>query len=159
MTTTTQRQVLRKARAAIRRHPESYDQAVWGAPGKPSCETPACVAGHIVSETDSGRSAYEVALSDPEVRAESNPERRHQLAVVRAATEALALSRSPKLFEPVWPRKWLDSLGYENQDADYPMGDIIEPSAEEAIAIINGIIDGQLTDALKESTRSTPSGA
>ena len=39
------------------------------------------------------------------------------------------------------------------------MGDIIEPSAEEAIAIINGIIDGQLTDALKESTRSTPSGA
>ena len=113
-----------------------------------------------MSETEAGRNAYKQALTDPEVTGETQPQGRHQMAVSRAATQALELSRTPKLFEAVWPRKWLDSPGYDDKGTDYPMGHVIEPSPDEAIAIINGVIDGQLDDALSQTAlhmdRRTP---
>ena len=47
--------LLRLAADAIEREPESYDQASFGMlDGKPSCNTPCCVAAHMANVLNYG---------------------------------------------------------------------------------------------------------
>lgn len=129
----------------LRADPGSYDQGDWGN-GTPDCETPGCVAGYLVAVTRAGREAYE-RLTKPLGPNASDTQRGD--AVREAATEALGLDETPRLFEPDWPREWLEA-------ADMVPGDRlskrIEPGPDTALAVLGTIMDGDLDEALRPST-------
>ena len=147
--TDRQRALLTMARDAIRNDPERYDQLTYGpAPKTSSCGTPRCVAGHMV-------------LADPELTQELNQEleerrltERHGREGVAGAIHKVARNalvgrgtRYPGLFRTNWPVAWL-------KDDTTPGGDRKKhherfvPTAEDAVQVIDGILEGRIQDAL-----------
>ena len=125
----------------IRADPESYDQGEWGN-GAPDCETPGCIAGYLVAVTRAGREAYERRTKA--LGADISDSQRGD-AVREAATEALGLEQTPRLFQPDWPREWLEAADLE-PEADF--GRRIEPGPDTALAVLSAIMDGDLDEAL-----------
>ena len=129
----------------LRADPESYEQSQWGAGGKPNCDTPVCVAGHIVATIKSADAGYKRRLGE----LDSTATRTQQKNAIRdAATEALGLKETPRLFEPQWPREWLERAGSRPEHAMFRE---IEPAAAEAIMVLETIMDGELDEALEPS--------
>ena len=126
-------------------NPESYEQSAWGRGGKPDCNSPECIAGHIVYTTTKGQDAYARKLCMIEGVPTSTDV---QNAIRDAATETLGLSAVPRLFEPEWPKQWLEQGG---GIPEHPGFWQIEPSADEAVIVLQTIIDGELDEALDPS--------
>ena len=130
----------------LRADPESYEQSQWGAGRKPNCDTPVCVAAHIVATIKSAHAGYKRRLGELDSRATRSEQSK---AIRDAATEALGLNETPRLFEPQWPREWLERAG---STPEHAMFREIEPSADEAIVVLQTIMDGELDEALEPST-------
>ena len=145
--TARQRQLLSQARDAIAREPSSYDQQTFGM-GAASCGSPACVAGHMV--TLDPECAAELAkrvktLDRSQGETESIEE--WQATVYTIADEALG-TRPLVLFATEWPASWFRAVGRQIE-GDQP----IIPFAADAVAILDGILDGRIRGAL-DSNRS-----
>ena len=133
MVTSEQRRLLQATREHIEKHPETYLQTCWG-DGRPNCRTLGCVAGHMVA-------------ANPELRAEVDSCRAAgSSAVLVVATEALGLPGTPPLFGITWPEAWFASANAP----DAAKGDA-SPTAEQATAVLNAVIDGRITDALTQA--------
>ena len=130
----------------LRTDPESYEQGEWGAGNEPDCDTPACVAGHIVATMKSAKAGYRRRLD--ELGGTATKTERDD-AIRDAATETLGLKETPRLFEPQWPREWLERAG---GTPEHPLIRKIEPSADEAMMVLETIMDGELDEALEPST-------
>ena len=132
---------------ALGSNPESYDQSAWGSGGKLECNSPECIAGHIVSAMTKGHAAYARKLRMIEgVPTSTDVEN----AIRDAATETLGLTAVPRLFEPEWPREWLEQGG---GIPEHPGFREIEPSADEAVIVLQTIMDGELDEALEPSLK------
>ena len=132
-------------RSRLEEKPDGYEQATWGNNEEPSCETPGCIAGHIVATVKDAQKGYRrriQGLKDGGTTSE------HEDAIRDAATEALGLDKTPRLFEPTWPIKWFEKAGYSTKDVLLPR---IEPRPEDAIAILSAILEGDLEEALEPS--------
>lgn len=127
----------------LQANPDTYDQAAWGN-GIPSCNTPGCIAGHVVAATKKGHEAYRRLTSRPGI---TEDERRD--AVRAAATEGLGLEKTPRLFEPEWPRNWFTTADIRLAENHMKQ---VEPSPEIALAVLYAIRDGDLDEALEPST-------
>ena len=147
--TERQRALLTSARDAIRNDPERYNQLTYGpAPETSSCGTPRCLAGHMV-------------VNDPELTKELNQElqetrlterrRREGVggAIHKVARNALGLegSRHPVLFRGEWPVAWLKD-DTTARGARKKQNETFLPTAEDAVQVIDGILDGRIQDAL-----------
>ena len=132
--------------ARLERDPESYDQGEWGNT-VPDCETPGCIAGHIVAGVDSARKGYERRLKRMVDR--TDPTAREH-AIRDAATEALGLKTAPRLFESQWPPVWIEKAGGEV----HPIAlEITGPTTEEALVVLEAVLAGQLDEVLEPSTK------
>ena len=128
-------------------NPESYEQSAWGNGCEPDCNSPECIAGHIVSTMTKGHAAYERKLRMIEgVPTSTDVEN----AIRDAATETLGLTAVPRLFEPEWPREWLEQAGCIPEHPEFRE---IDPSADEAVIVLLTIIDGELDEALEPSLK------
>ena len=131
----------------LRNDPGSYDQGDWGN-GTPDCETPGCIAGHLVAATKIGREGYERRTRS---RGADASDTQRGDAIRKAATEALGLEETPRLFEPEWPREWLNAADLIPEDPEWSR---VEPSADTALAVLGAIMDGDLDEALAPSKGS-----
>ena len=125
--------------------PESYEQAAWGTGGRPDCNTPGCVAGQIVATMKSANAGYKRRIKE---LGRTATRTEHEDAIRDAATDALGLDRTPRLFEPEWPREWIERAGGQAEHAT--LRDI-EPCADKAIMVLQTIMDGELDEALEPS--------
>ena len=136
------RKALEIVRARIEREPESYGQCEWGNT-RPDCDTPACIAGHIIAGVETARKGYErrlAAADDP------NDTEQRDDAIRDAATEALGLERAPRLFNPDWPPEWIEKAGSKV----HPVAlDITGPLPEEAVLVLDAVLTGELDEALE----------
>ena len=132
--------------ARLERDPESYDQGEWGNTD-PDCETPGCIAGHIVAGVDSARKGYERRLKAMADR--TDPTARED-AIRDAATEALGLETAPRLFESRWPPVWIEKAGGE---VHLTALEITGPSTEEALVVLEAVLTGRLDEVLEPSTK------
>ena len=102
--TERQRELLTNARDAIREEPGSYDQRTYGGAAI-SCQTPACVAGHIVASSRRLRTLLAEQLS--QIAQERKISRDAAAArVEQIALEGLELFHYPPLFKASWPIAW-----------------------------------------------------
>ena len=125
--------------------PDTYDQAEWGDSGLPDCDSGRCVAGHIVATVTKAGNAFDRRLR----MVDGTPTRTDvQDAIRGAATECLDLDEPPRLFDPEWPREWLEVAGCIPQ---HPAFRLIEPSADEAAMVLGAILDGDLDEVLAPS--------
>ena len=129
--------------------PASYEQGEWGADDKPSCDTPGCVAGHIVATIKSANARYKRRIAELKGTATKTD---HENAIQDAATEALGLKETPRLFEPEWPCQWIEKAGGTTEHWILPD---IEPSADDAIMVLQTVMDGKLDEALEPSEMLT----
>ena len=146
--TAKQHALLTKARDAIKRRPETYDQMTYGT-GTINCETPGCVAGHIV-ETDVGLQAE---LSERITCADLSVAQKGQVAgiVNDLATTALGTGKNPLLLRGCWPTAWLNLAAKPNKERRKGVGDdpTFVPSPKEAVLVIDAILNGQIQGALE----------
>ena len=149
--TERQRELRTKARDMIAKNPEGYDQDRYGM-GFISCNTPACVAGHIVA-------------SDPGLREEllrqlegENLSGSDGIETIGSAVNLIACSalgtpdHQPHLFRSAWPIGWLEG---PSADAARNQGeDTFVPTADDAVAVINKILDGEIGNGLRSGMTS-----
>lgn len=142
---------LENAIDGIRNEPKAYQQGNWGSrfDGAPSCNSPACVAGHIVAGSQSGPALYRAARYEMSRDGETDPSNLHAMATAEAATKTLGLTLIPMLFEGVWPVEWAQTVGISNPEMD---GDAhFAPKPDDAVTVLNAVLDGKLPDALDMS--------
>ena len=137
--TEQQKRALGRARTRIGNEPRSYRQQCWGT-GPADCNTPGCVAGHIVA-SDPERLDRVMKLDRSWLRRE---------AVEREAHAALGLEDSPALFSAAWPKRWLRTAGVNAPGPGWR-----HPTAREAAAVLSAVLDGKILDAL---TADVPTG-
>ena len=169
------KELLHDARTAIRSEPRSYAQHGWG-DAAPSCESPCCVAGHIVAAKTKRTKLNQEKTEEAASRTQSWLQSRHadakayatkqdpgltsDAANVRAArhgtgfaaTHALGLEEVPRLFDATWPPAWIEETTKRPADKARMFAGKISPNAEEAAAVLLAIIKGGLPDALYAST-------
>ena len=143
--TERQRELLTKVRTAIRKEPESYSQKVYGI-GTVSCHTPACIAGHIVASEPELQEQVKQRLKTEDL---SEPDAMEEIGsfIHELAWEALGAAGDGRLFHAMWPMQWLNwqtPKGHQNE-----VNGRFEPTAKEAVAVIEGILDGRIPNALR----------
>ena len=150
--TERQRVLLTRARNAISRQPENYDQRTYGA-GRISCDTPACVAGHIVCSINEREAELAGFASERESRRSSGI----GAAIQEIALEELHLWQQPPLFSPTWPIAWRpagSSTPAEDDDAKR-----FVPTAADAVDVLDRILDGRIKEALNTQYPNTLTSA
>ena len=138
MMTEQQRKALSDVRARIAAAPHTYSQRDWGTLDT-ECRTPACIGGHMVA-----------ADAERHARVLAQPREHREGAVIDEAKHALGLERLPELFYASWPREWFAASGQLPRRAKRAV-----PSAGEAVAVLDAILDGRITDALAPREDST----
>ena len=136
------------AHTRIATRPGSYDPLTCGDPRN---GTPGCVANQIV-------------VTDPELRAELTTETEGAdtateqgrqdvgTATQAIAAAALAVPADAMLFRTEWPMGWLDKVGRPSDSRWWRMhGGTFVPTAEDAEAVLQGIVEGRIEDALSRS--------
>ena len=144
--TARQRELLEQARESIAASPDDYDQATFGT-GEPTCHTPACIAGHLVAADPELEQKLKKRLADIDTTTE---EGREQAAseICQVAAEGLELSRTnPNLFCSLWPAEWRPDPDREVDEWEQRTREFT-PGAHDALAVIDGILAGRITDAL-----------
>ena len=148
--TRRQREVLKAAMVSIRYSPGSYNQMCFGGPD-PDCNSPACVAGHIANgDPESRQLLSEELASRTEVLASESEAAR---LIQKRAEAALGVTAHPRLFQGRWPRAWLLTAGRKLPQRP---ADLLLPTAEDAIAVLQAILDGRITDALTDHEVTAP---
>ena len=144
--TERQRVLLTRARNAISRQPENYDQRTYGA-GRISCDTPACVAGHIVCSINKRQAELAGFAGERESMGIG-------AAIQEIALEELHLWQQPPLFSPTWPIAWRpaeSSTPAEDEDAKR-----FVPTAADAVDVLDRILDGRIKEAVNTEYPEAP---
>ena len=151
--TERQTDLLRKARNAILRRPETYDQTTYGGHSI-NCDTPACVAGHIVEADSALREEMARPLRDWRAENAGKPDTL-EFRIQQTAGQGLGLPFRPVLFEASWPRSW-QPAGSKSPVHEFD-SKRFTPSAKDAVKVLDEIIAGRntlaLTDAVLESSQ------
>ena len=134
---------LETVRTRIAQKPENYEQDAWGNT-HPDCDTPGCIAGHIIARVASAREGYKRRMAEAH---DPGDERVRDDAIRDAATEALGLTTAPQLFDPRWPPN-----DREGRGKSHPVAlEITGPMAEDAILVLDAVLSGRLNEALEPS--------
>ena len=147
--TERQRALLTKARDAIRDDPERYNQLTYGpAPDGNPCGTPRCVAGHIVVGNPE---LMEELVRELNERAPTEEMRARRIggAIHSVATKALGVPRYPELFRTEWPGAWRQNDTVVSRGRKTYI-ERFTPTAQEAVQVIDGILDGRIQGALDQ---------
>ena len=147
MLTETQRRLLTAARLSIEKEPASYDQEYFG-DGKLSCNSPACIAAHIVA-------ADPKHLADARRRLKRCGTGTEKAQMIGGLAElALQLREPPALFGARWRREWFEKAG-----AAIPVprkhDKWIAPTSADATRILQAILDGRISDGLAPPPKVT----
>ena len=145
--TAEQERLLTNALDAIRQSPETYDQLTYGL-GSISCNTPGCVAGHIIADNAELRNELKRKLDGEDLTLDA--EYKIGTAIHEIATKALGGFGDPLLFLSDWPVAWLKDANEANGEPDIPThgNKMFLPTPNEAIKVLEGILDGRIQEAL-----------
>ena len=138
--TPRQRELLSQALASISNQPDSYEQMKYGT-GRIDCNSPACVAGHIVAADRQCRNALSEAL-----KTQLLPDCEWQ-HIRRIAREGLNLDNSPAVFASWWPTDWCTRANTPRPERNANESWMV-PEVATAIAVLTAVLDGRITDAL-----------
>ena len=128
---------LRSARDRIAAAPRTFRQERWGNTAE-GCGTPCCVAGHIVADD-----------AEAVARIRKAGSYRRAWLIATEAAKALGTARTP-LFDSAWPKDWFTRAGIETTREGAAI-----PNANNAVAILDAIMDGRIDDAVGADTRVT----
>ena len=138
--TGSQRYLLIATMLRIKREPKSYNQESFGQ-GILSCDSPACIAGHIVAADAASLAKVQELLPT----CQSYTQKAQTIA--RLAETALKIPEMPKLFGARWRRDWFDKAEVTVPDARQH-NEWLVPDTDDAIAVLTAILDGRIEDAL-----------
>ena len=148
--TKRQRVLLTKARDLIVKEPEGYDQERYGM-GIISCDTPACIAGHIVASEPALREELLLQLEGEDLSGPDGIERIGS-AVHLIACTALGTPVHPQLFRSGWPIGWLK--GASTHASRNQGDDTFVPTAADAVNVIGRTLDGEIRNGLRSGIAS-----
>lgn len=153
-----ERKTLEATRALIAAHKERFDQRRIRLPG-PAGEPPAgCVASFVVAASDRGVKLFDGALHPalviPTHRQHGDGPKECAGSVVLAASYALGHQIRPRLLYTEWPEYWFKTAGIRGAEAAAHRERIA--SADEAIAVLDAVLDGKLDEALEGHWRHDP---
>ena len=116
-----------------------------------TCGTPGCVAAQIVAhdpelQEQLAEAIYRIDKREPHCgRADAIT-----VAVERVATRALDTGRTPRLFSRTWPAAWLQA---SSEDPAEDPGGTFMPKADDAVEVLDGILDGRIHGPLESERR------
>ena len=149
--TKRQQELLTKARDRIAKNPKGYNQNRYGM-GFINCNTPACVAGHIVASEPGLREELLRQLEGENLSGSDG------IVTIGSAVNLIACSalgtpdHQPHLFRSAWPIGWLE--GPSAEAARDQGEDTFVPTADDAVAVINKILDGEIGNGLRSGMTS-----
>ena len=147
--TKRQRELLTKARDLILKEPDGYDQERYGM-GIISCNTPACIAGHIVASEPSLREELLLQLEGEDLSGSDGIDRIGS-AIHTIACTALGTPAHPRVFRSAWPRNWVEE---NTSGSDSKAEETFVPTAADAVKVIGRILSGEIRNALRSGTTS-----
>ena len=140
-----ERDRLRQTREAIRENPGGFNQARIELPpeGGPPC---GCTASYLVAVDDQARKLFDDRFKTPKAipthQGDKNL-RDPQGNVLLAASYAIGRTGVPRLFNADWPADWYSTAG-----RDRPTGSSQQPTADDAVAVLDAVTNDKLPEAL-----------
>ena len=138
---------LRQTRDAIRKHPGGFNQAQIDRP-REDCPPGGCTASYLVAVSDRARKLFEGRFRTPLVmpadQRRDNELRDPEGNVLLSASYAIGHRKVPRLFKADWPAGWYSTAG-----RDEPATSSQQPTAEDAVAVLDAVANDKLPEALE----------